>query len=115
MKRGNLSTGVPNGGCPQSGGQTVRGVGGVSSLNTTTAATISTPTPAANCSSSRRCDVWLTGGAAYDPGGSAYPGQTVSSAGAWLGGALTGRGAVARCARGGRAGARPAMFSTTRG
>src|ERR1700730_15798931 len=115
MKRGNLSTGVPNGGCPQSGGQTVRGVVGVSSVTTTTAATISTPTPAANCSSSRRCDVWLTGGAAYDPGGSAYPGQMGSSAGAGLEGAVMGPGAGARCAPGGRAGARPAMFSTTRG
>src|SRR6202011_3754257 len=111
MKRGNLSTGVPNGGCPQSGGQTYRGVGGVSTLNTTTAATISTPSPAANCSSSRRCDMWLTGGATYDPGGSAYPGHVVSSAGAGREGALMGLPAGARCAPGGRAAARPAMFS----
>ena len=44
MKRGNRCTGVPNGGCPQFGGQTYRGAGGVSSLNNTTAAMINTPT-----------------------------------------------------------------------
>ncbi len=57
MNHGFVSTGLPIGGCPQSGGQTKRGTLGVASTDTVTAAAVATAAPAPNAVSSLVCVV----------------------------------------------------------
>jgi hypothetical protein len=54
MKRGLVSTGVPNGGSPQSGGHTYLGGVGVATTDTAVAAEASTASPVPSVATMRR-------------------------------------------------------------